>query len=1126
MSEFSKLADKKKTICMSDHEQNESGDWVPVSDLRGKATTFVDDYDPVFLARGDIVRLTSGQNVPADIRIISAQKFKVDNSPLTGEPDALPRNEKECFHDDPKESTNLVFYGTNVKEGEAIGVVLRVGDDTFIGKIAALTEDTATEKTPIAKEIDHFVMIVSGVAIFLGVVFFFIGVGLGTDLITNLVFVIGIIVANVPEGLLATVTVALTLTSRAMAAKNVLVKNMEGVETLGSTTCICSDKTGTLTQNRMTCAELLYDNEIHRTPFVDVSPGESTPAADLSAPTFAIFHEAMCMNTTATFKPSQVRGIRNKATKQIDPATRVPFYSIRKGEHVPVVQWDTVGDASETSIVKLAQYTHPEAYRESPLDTKQGILNRHNQDLVDARRQDYPLEDKIPFNSTNKYHVVIRKFPGNDPNRRFTIYMKGAPERILVRCDSFVMNGEVQRMSQSVRTRIESLQKTLMRKGRRVLAFAYQFIGDDILPPAREVTVEKKDDAGNVIGSQTKTMYFDTQNINFPMGEYRREVDGQIIEPPTEASKKPLVFIGMTALIDPPRPSVPDAVKSCLEAGIRVVMVTGDHPETAAAIARMVNIFTSDFKFMAPLSETGKDPLREKFTSRGIVVAGSQFSPDTTDEKWKFIFSHEEIVFARTSPQQKLQIVQRFQQMEREIVAVTGDGVNDAPALKKADIGVAMGIAGTDVSKTAADMILMDDNFASIVRGVEEGRLIFDNLKKSIAYTLSSNIPEIGPFLVFITVQVPLPLSTVLILCIDLGTDMVPAISMAWENPESDIMKRPPRDSSTDRLVTKKLVSFAYLQIGIIQAIAGFFTWIVVMNDYGYPPHILPGLGSFDNWGKQVLWCQVEGGVMRDIAGNAGPSLQFQSLALEGRYIFWDELEDGIVQQCMYAVKNLRGSNTDADYRDYLVESYPNDFTGGTEVVTDNSIQALVDAGYIPFIPWKAYQSPFWENKWLAYDILDSGIPGAGEDVDPTLFFNVQNPGLWTPDFNAVDADRNAAATGDAELLLGSDNMYTRGTFSLPPKNGDWVFDPTFQMFKPGSSDVPAEDIERYQLMFAGFHNGALRMNVAVRDLSSFAIRPFLSVVFLVVSEPHVPEGSTPPCSELLLRFHRYCSVG
>lgn len=240
--------------------------------------------------------------------------------------------------------------------------------------------------------------------------------------------------------------------------------------------------------------------------------------------------------------------------------------------------------------------------------------------------------------------------------------------------------------------------------------------------------------------------------------------------------------------------------------------------------------------------------------------------PEERQSKWDAALSHEQIVWARVSPAHKLLIVENAQR-RGEVVAVTGDGVNDAPALKKGDIGVAMGIAGKDVSKEAADMILMDDNFASIVNGVEEGRLIFDNLKKSIAYTLTSNIPEIGPFLCFITLNIPLPLSTVLILCVDLGTDMVPAISLAYEVKEADIMDRPPRNAATDRLVNSRLISFAYLQIGVMQALAGFFTYLVVLNDYGYTPRILMGTGL--SWPNDAVLCSLSHHLRPDKCGYA-----------------------------------------------------------------------------------------------------------------------------------------------------------------------------------------------------------------------------------------------------------------
>merc|ERR1719283_728681 len=298
-------------------------------------------------------------------------------------------------------------------------------------------------------------------------------------------------------------------------------------------------------------------------------------------------------------------------------------------------------------------------------------------------------------------------------------------------------------------------------------------------------------------------------------------------------------------MIDPPRPGVPEAVTKCQSAGIKVVMVTGDHPVTAKAIARKVNIIEDNnrTKQQAADDDYDGDLSRVQDTDwDAIVVSGTELQahldgedPQKVEDFWNEALNKKNCVFARTSPQQKLLIVTAVQ-ARGGIVAVTGDGVNDSPALKKADIGVAMGITGTDVAKESADMILKDDNFASIVNGVEEGRIIFDNLKKSIAYTLSSNIPEIAPFLLYQVANIPLPLTTVMILLVDLGTDLAPAISMAHEGAESDIMLKSPREQNRDKLVTWNLVSFSYLQIGVLQALAGFYAYFVVLWNYGIAP--------------------------------------------------------------------------------------------------------------------------------------------------------------------------------------------------------------------------------------------------------------------------------------------------
>ena len=704
------------------------------------------------LTLGDIIYVKFGDRVPADIRVTEAMGFKVDNSSLTGESEPQARS-PENTHENPLETKNLAFFSTNAVEGTCTGIVVNIGDNTVMGRIAGLASGLETGDTPIAKEIAHFIHLITGVAVFLGVSFFIIAFILGYHWLDAVIFLIGIIVANVPEGLLATVTVCLTLTAKRMASKNCLVKNLEAVETLGSTSTICSDKTGTLTQNRMTVAHMWFDDAIAE---ADTSEDQTGKSNYKQLPGWKPLERCAALCNRAEFK-------QGEGSK-------------------PVLKREVNGDASEAAILKC---------------TELSIGN------VMDYRQKYKKVCEIPFNSTNKYQVSIHDYPEGDSVH--LLVMKGAPERILDRCSTIVVNGVEHQMTAEWKEKFETAYMELGGLGERVLGFC-----DYALPK----------------GDYPTGYPFNNDDVNFP-------IDG-------------LRFVGLMSMIDPPRAAVPDAVSKCRSAGIKVIMVTGDHPITAKAIAKSVGIISADNMTVEDLAEQkGKKvedmTLEEKREAHAAVVHGGELKEITDKDLDEILMYHSEIVFARTSPQQKLIIVEGCQRMGA-IVAVTGDGVNDSPALKKADIGVAMGIAGSDVSKQAADMILLDDNFASIVTGVEEGRLIFDNLKKSIAYTLTSNIPEISPFLLFILADVPLPLGTVTILCIDLGTDMVPAISMAYETAESDIMKRQPRNPFTDKLVNERLISMAYGQIGMIQASAGFFVYFVILAENGFLPWDLFGL--------------------------------------------------------------------------------------------------------------------------------------------------------------------------------------------------------------------------------------------------------------------------------------------
>jgi len=746
---------------------------------------------------GDILKLNgkNGENVAADTYVVEAQGLKVDHSSLTGESEPQKRVAGVSSEKEAQRANNMCFFGTGAVAGEGHGVVVRIGDSTEMGDIAKKTLQEEAPVTLMTIELERFVYIISAIAVSIGVTFLVISLAMSYDVITSVVSCIGIIVANVPEGLLATVTIALTITAIHMADKKVLVKDVKTVETLGAVSVIASDKTGTLTQNRMTVRHAIYNSSginavAHgRTRSrVDVTSGneESTKVIGSSDEFAAGIRPVNRLSGKVARTPGdfdklepdlqslvRVAGLCNHATFK-DPLNE-KGEAIPGGVHtLPILNRPTHGDASESALLKFA----------------------HSHCNIDELRGSCKEVACVPFNSANKWMATVhRVVDAAGKFKEYQVLLKGAPERVIERCAT---HGANLPLTKQVTDDIYAANNEVATNGERVLAFA-------------ELSLKGVKDG----------FKFDTDDIN----KLNFKCDG-------------LRFVGLLSLEDPPRQEVPAAVESCRSAGIRVIMVTGDQPLTGRSIAAQVGILKDPKAQIYDCSLAN----RHDENMRGVVVTGPELDK-FNDKDWEYVLSREDVVFARTLPAQKQLIVKKLQgtadledgeEAKGAVVAVTGDGVNDAPALKSAQVGIAMGIAGMQVAKDAADLILMDDNFASIVNGVKEGRLIFANLKKSIAYTLTSNIPEILPFLMLITLRIPLGLTTIMILCIDLGTDMLPAIAFAYEVPEANIMEEPPRNRFLEKLVTFQLVSWSYLQIGIIQAFAAFTAFFYIFEVHGF----------------------------------------------------------------------------------------------------------------------------------------------------------------------------------------------------------------------------------------------------------------------------------------------------
>jgi Ca2+-transporting ATPase len=619
------------------------------------------------LVPGDLILLATGDKVPADVRLVEAVNLQTVEAPLTGESAPVQKHSRPL--EDERLPTgdrkNLAYAGTVVTYGRGRAVVFATGMATEFGKIARMLENVDTATTPLQKNLDKVGKTLARVSI--GVVAIIVTLGLfrGQPFVDMLIFGVALAVAVVPEALPAVVTISLALGVKRMVKRNALVRRLPAVETLGSTSVICSDKTGTLTRDEMTARRLFVGGQM-----LQVSGRGYEPQGKFS------------VNGTEV-EPNVPLSLLLRASALSSDAR------LERSETGD--KWEIKGDPTEGALVVAA--------------AKAGLIKTE----LDTQ---FPRVSEIPFSSETKRMTTLHETPDG-----VTAYGKGAPEVILNSCEFELSEQGIRPMDEARRAEVLEVARAMAAEALRVLAVA------------------SKRDAS------------------------------------TEAADKGMTLLGLVGMIDPPRREAKAAVRECEEAGIKVMMITGDHPLTAKAVAQELGI------------------------SKNVgIVTGPELEAMDDAELERVMESIE--VCARVSPAHKLRIVTALQKRGK-VVAMTGDGVNDAPALKKADIGIAMGITGTDVSKEAAAMTLTDDNFASIVAAIEEGRGIFSNIKKYLMYLLSSNIGEIGLMAGATLAGLPLPLSAVQILYVNLATDGLPALALAVDPPEDDLMRRPPRDSRT-----------------------------------------------------------------------------------------------------------------------------------------------------------------------------------------------------------------------------------------------------------------------------------------------------------------------------------------
>jgi len=659
------------------------------------------------LVPGDVVEIEAGDKIPADIRLLEAYNLRTNDFSLTGE--SMPQEKDNAALSSETilaDRHNMAYTGTTVATGSATGLVVRTGRNTEMGKIAAMTSETVTAMSPLQMELNVLAKWLTAIVVALSTILFFVGVQQGFTIINSLIYALGIAVASVPQALPAQVTVSLSAASKRLAERKVVVKSLPSVETLGSTSVICTDKTGTLTKNEMTVKGLWFNGKNYNVKGLGYKPEGS------------IHHSSGEKLSDEEIAEMEI---------MLDAGTMASNAEIHEPDN-DHASWYPIGDPTEAALITLS--------------TKVGTRSPEEDN-------ENPEIQEFPFDSERKRMSSVRQF-GN----RFQLAMKGATSSVLAVSKYIYRDGKSVPITQDDINKITKLNEEYSDKALRVLAIAFRPLEKD--------------------GS------------DYTM----------------ETAEKDVVFLGLIFMMDPPKEGVKEAIASCHEANIRVIIMTGDHAITAKAIGREIG-----------LSKEG-DPL---------VFTGAELEVMDNDELNKILKNGGAIVFSRVNPEHKLRIVTLLEE-QGEVVAVTGDGVNDAPALKKANIGVAMGITGTDVSKEAAELILLDDSFTSLVYAVKEGRTIYTNLKKTVLASMTTNAAELGVVILgLIGVALgnwAIPILAIQILAIDLLAEVLPLTFLTFDPPSKRIMQEGPRDLKAH--IMNKETSLEVLLLGALIGLLAF----------------------------------------------------------------------------------------------------------------------------------------------------------------------------------------------------------------------------------------------------------------------------------------------------------------